>query len=102
MAGLELEARGELPCPIIRDPNPAGGEFIDANGVIWDVKGWYLKYAPKGYNKQKVLDDLTESIVEKGENVIIDTTKLTPEHIEEVKQIVKDAGLDNNVIWWEP
>lgn len=101
-AGLELEIQGVLDGPIIRNSNPAGAEFIDANGIKWDVKGWYSQYAPKGYSKQKVLDDLKESIIDNGENVIIDTTKLSPTHINEVRQIVEDNGYENNVVWWIP
>jgi|GEM_PF-3804901 len=41
-AGLELEARGDLPGPIVWDSDPAGAEFIDANGVKWDVKSCIL------------------------------------------------------------
>ncbi|MFD0618401.1 PrsW family glutamic-type intramembrane protease [Paenibacillus sp. GCM10027629] len=98
-AGLELEARGDLPGPIARDPNPAGAEFIDANGVKWDVKGWYSKFAPKGYTLEKAITDIQESL-SKGENVIIDTTKMFPEHIKEVSEAVKKLGLSDKVLWW--
>ncbi|MEC0240241.1 PrsW family glutamic-type intramembrane protease [Paenibacillus dokdonensis] len=98
-AGLELEARGDLPGPIVRDPNPAGAEFIDAAGVKWDVKGWYSKYAPKGYSLEKAISDIEKSI-SSGENVIIDTTKMFPEHIKEVSEAVKKLGLSDKILWW--
>lgn len=98
-AGLELEVRGDLPGPIIRDPNPAGAEFIDAAGVQWDVKGWYSKYAPKGYSLEKAVADIQESL-SKGENVIIDSTKMFPEHIKEVSEAVNELGLSDKVLWW--
>ncbi|TNJ67833.1 PrsW family intramembrane metalloprotease [Paenibacillus hemerocallicola] len=98
-AGLELEARGDLPGPIVRDPNPAGAEFIDAKGVKWDVKGWYSKYAPKGYSLEKAIAGIEESL-SKGENVIIDTTKMFPEHIKEVQEAVNTLGFSDKVLWW--
>ncbi|NWL88041.1 PrsW family intramembrane metalloprotease [Paenibacillus sp. 79R4] len=98
-AGLELEARGDLPGPIRRDPNPAGAEFIDGNGVKWDVKGWHSKYAPKGYSLDKAISDIEKSL-STGENVIIDTTKMYPEHIEEVRVQLQRLGLSDKVLWW--
>nr|WP_242217370.1 WXG100 family type VII secretion target [Bacillus cereus group sp. BfR-BA-01380] len=99
LAGLELEARGDLPGPIVRDTNPAGAEFIDATGVKWDVKGWYSKFAPKGYTLEKAIADIEESL-SKGENVIIDSSKMFPEHIDEVREAVKEFGLSDKLLWW--
>lgn len=99
IAGLELEARGDLPGPIVRDTNPAGAEFIDSTGVKWDVKGWYSKFAPKGYTLEKAIADIEESL-SKGENVIIDTSKMFPEHIDEVRAAVKELGLSDKLLWW--
>ena len=99
LAGLELEARGDLPGPIVRDTNPAGAEFIDATGVKWDVKGWYSKFAPKGYTLEKAIADIEESL-SKGENVIIDSSKMFPEHIHEVREAVNELGLSDKLLWW--
>ncbi|WP_139829194.1 hypothetical protein [Paenibacillus aquistagni] len=99
LAGLELEARGDLPGPVVRDTNPAGAEFIDATGVKWDVKGWYSKFAPKGYTLEKAIADIEESL-SKGENVIIDSSKMFPEHITEVRKAVKELGLSEKLLWW--
>ncbi|MEK3794615.1 hypothetical protein MKX42_23000 [Paenibacillus sp. FSL R7-0204] len=99
LAGLELEARGDLPGPIVRDSNPAGAEFIDATGIKWDVKGWYSKFAPKGYTLEKAIADIEESL-SKGENVIIDSSKMFPEHIDEVREAVKELGLSDKLLWW--
>ncbi|ETT30087.1 hypothetical protein MKZ07_01440 [Paenibacillus sp. FSL P4-0338] len=99
IAGLELEIRNELPGPIKRDPNPKGAEFIDANGQLWDVKGWYSKYAPKGYSLEKAMQDIRKSLAN-GENVIVDTTKMYPEHIKEVKIELEAAKLSDKVLWW--
>lgn len=99
LAGLELEARGDLPGPIVRDTNPAGAEFIDVAGVKWDVKGWYSKFAPKGYTLEKAIADIEESL-SKGENVIIDSSKMSPEHINEVREAVKELGLSDKLLWW--
>ncbi|OKP90165.1 hypothetical protein [Paenibacillus sp. P32E] len=99
LAGLELEARGDLPGPIVRDTNPAGAEFIDATGVKWDVKGWYSKFAPKGYTLEKAIADIEESL-SKGENVIIDSSKMFPEHINEVREAIKELGLSDKLLWW--
>ena len=97
--GLELEVRGDITGPIVRDPNPAGAEFIDAFGTKWDIKGWYSQYAPKGYSLEKAMDDIRESI-SKGENVIVDSSKMFQEHIDEVRKAVEMAGLSHKVVWW--
>ena len=36
----------------------------------------------------------------KGENVIVDTINMKPEHISELMNAVTGSGLDEYVIWW--
>lgn len=43
---------------------------------------------------------INESIFEKGENVIVDTINMKPEHISELMNAVTESGLDEYVIWW--
>jgi len=40
-----LEAQGEMPAPIVRDPT-GQADFIDAAGQKWDVKGFNSRYPP--------------------------------------------------------
>ena len=79
--GLELEERGELE-RIIRDPQAdKGAEFIDQiTGLKWDIKSF--ESYPNGHN------------------VIIDTRKLVPEHITQLRQAIDAAGIGNRIIWY--
>lgn len=100
-AGVDLEARGEIPGPIRRDPNPAGAEFIDVNGTKWDVKAFNSRFPPKkgGFSvadaERKILKELT-----KGENVILDTQDLTPQHLQQLRQLVASRAWGSRIRWW--
>lgn len=100
-AGLDLEARGDIPGPIRRDPNPAGAEFIDAAGVKWDVKAFNSNFPPKkgGFSvadaERKILKELS-----KNENVILDTKDLSAAHVQQLQQLVVDKGWASRIRWW--
>ena len=93
--GLAMEDRGELAAPITRDPSGAA-EFIDANGQKWDVKGFNSQYAPTGYNTPEALQKIQGEIA-KGENVIVDTGKMSAQHVADLKRALEGAGLSGKV-----
>ncbi len=106
---LELENRGLLK-NIVRDTrelpeNARSGDFIEDGGAgqIWDVKGFNSSYpGSKGsYTLEKSLESI-EREFDNGENVIIDTSKMYPEHIAELYQAVVERGWSESVLWDDP
>lgn len=95
--GLGLEDRGEVPGPITRDPS-GGAEFIDANGVDWDVKAYRSDF-PNGFNPERVENQLTMSR-RLGENVMIDTRGLSSTDLDTIREIVDRNSLADNVKFW--
>lgn len=41
-----------------------------------------------------------EKEFEKGKNVIIDTTKMSKQHIQELKQAIEEKKLGDRILWW--
>lgn len=99
-AGLELEVRGDLTGPIVRDPVTGRGEFIDGNGQVWDVKGFNSNFPPKkgGFRLDKAMADIEDEL-SKGENVILDTTKLSQDHIEQLKNAISTMEWKGRIRW---
>ena len=97
--GLELEERGELK-NIVRD-STGKAEFIDGNGQPWDVKSFNSNYKPNkgGFRLDKAMNTIIKSL-EEGENVIIDTTNMTSEHVSELIEEIQKQGLENNILFW--
>jgi hypothetical protein len=95
--GLALEDAGKLAPPITRCPNPAA-EFIDGNGVMWDVKGFF---SGTGRGAFKLVDDLAKVNAElaAGENVIVDTSKMNPADIQALRNAI---GNNPRVRWYPP
>lgn len=96
--GLRLEEQGKLPSPITRDPTGAS-EFIDAAGQKWDVKGFNSQYAPKGYNTPAAVQKIGAEVAA-GENVIVDTAKMSATHVTELRNALDTAGLAKSVIFF--
>ncbi|MDO9002364.1 MAG: hypothetical protein Q7V20_02785 [Aquabacterium sp.] len=96
--GLQLEEQGKLPRPITRDPT-GSSEFIDAAGQKWDVKGFNSQYAPKGYNTPAAVQKISAEVAA-GENVIVDTAKMSAEHVTELQHALDIVGLAKNVIFF--
>ncbi len=95
--GRSLEDSGRLS-RLRRDPT-GGAEFIDQSGQAWDVKGFHSGY-PNGYSRVDVMTNIQKS-VSSDENVILDTTKMTPGHVAELRSaITEDPALAGKVIWW--
>ncbi len=99
-AALRLEDSGQLPGPIRRDPS-GNAEFIDGSGQPWDVKAFRSDY-PNGYRLGRALEKI-QAEIEIGENVIVDSTNLSPEHLSELRAAV-DLRADwvGRVLWSGP
>ena len=100
MIGLGLERRGDLPGPVRRSPNPSE-ELNDGNNQAWDIKGFHSGFPPAkgGFD----LDDAVTSVkleLDIGENVIVDTAKMSHEHISQLKVALNDLGVADRVLWW--
>lgn len=92
-----LEDSGRLS-RLRRDPT-GGAEFIDQSGQAWDLKGFHSGY-PNGYSRVDAMTNIQKS-VSSDENVILDTTKMTPGHVAELRSaITEDPALAGKVIWW--
>jgi hypothetical protein len=98
--GLTLEARGDLKPPIKRDPSGAA-EFIDGDGVKWDIKGFNSNYPPKkgGFSLNRDLGKI-EAELNKGEHVILDTTQLSPTHLQELQVAIQAKGWSGKIRWY--
>ncbi len=97
--GVSLEEAGKLPKPITRDPT-GGAEFIDAAKQAWDVKRFNSSFPPNtgGYSLEDSLRKIGREL-SNGENVILDTIDLRPEHVAELRAGVTARGWDARVIW---
>ncbi len=96
--GLGLEERGDLKRPIVRDMS-GNSEFIDGNGQAWDVKSFNSNYKPKGYNLDKAIEIIRDSI-NNDENVIIDRTNLSEQDFNELINAIKSFGFMDRVLIW--
>lgn len=98
--GLALEAQGKLKPKIKRDPSGAA-EFIDGNGIKWDVKSFNSKFPPKkgGFTVEKGTRKIEEEL-RKGENVILDTTNLSPGHVEQLRGAVEAKAWGDKIVWF--
>ena len=96
--GLDMEEQGLLK-DIVREPS-GQADFIENGGAgqKWDVKAFNSNYR-NGYDLNDAMLKINESI-NKGENVIVDTINMKPEHISELMNAVTGSGLDEYVIWW--
>lgn len=99
-AALKLETKGEIPGPITRDLSGAG-DFIDANGNMWDVKSFNSNFPVKkgGFTVDKSMKTIEESL-EKGEKVIINPTNMSSEDVQALKNALKGRGLGEEVVKW--
>lgn len=99
--GLELEEAGRAPGPIRRDPT-GGAEFQDTNGQYWDVKGFNSNFPPNrgGYDLNSSMQKIADSLRD-GENVMLDTSKMSPEAVQELRAAVDATeGWAGRVLWW--
>ncbi|CAH8771856.1 phage baseplate assembly protein V [Paenibacillus dendritiformis] len=104
--GLDVERQGKLG-EIIRDPQANGGaEFIDiTTGIKWNVKSF--ESYPNGHtsphkgaftvrNGMKAIN----KELNKSHNVILDTRNMTPDHADQFKKAIQEAGMWDRMIWY--
>ena len=98
--GLSLEESGKLAGPIVRDTSGAA-EFFDANGQAWDVKSFNSHYPSSsgGYSLAHCMSMINKEL-KKGENIILDTTNLYEEHMEELINELEELGLMDWILVW--
>ena len=109
--GLAVEERGQLGKPV-RDPQAENGaEFIDtSSGLKGDVKSF--ESYPSGDNGVPITNPKKGAFTIKqgmkklqkefdnGNNVIIDTRKMEPEHVEQLKKAIDEEGVTDKIIWY--
>lgn len=95
--GLGLEERGAVPGPIRRDTS-GNAEFIDADGVEWDVKSYRSDY-PNGFVPERVERQLTLAR-DLGENIMLDTRSLSPDDLSTLREIVARNGFEDVVLYY--
>jgi len=92
---------------IVRDTQiDKGAEFIDeATGIKWDVKSF--ESYPHGHTSPKkgafTVDRAMTKIqteFNNGHNVVIDTRNLVEEHVGQLKEAIKEAGVSDKIIWY--
>ncbi|PAD66192.1 hypothetical protein CHH83_25235 [Bacillus sp. 7586-K] len=109
--GLELEQKGKFG-RIERSLDPKA-EFIDiTNGKKIDVKsfesypigsdGKPITSPRKGaFKVENAMKNIIKEFDKNGNDiVVIDKSKLELKHIKELEEAIKQAGLDNKIIWW--
>ena len=121
VVGLRLEAKGlpdGLTPPITRDERPGGGEFIDGNNTVWDVKspityipGSRRKPPKGGFDVDNEIGDIEQEL-DKGENVILDSTnlddddkralqeKIDQKRLEEMSAGTQPPKWSGRIIWY--
>jgi len=97
--GLSLEKAGRLD-EIVRDPT-GKAEFIDSSGQKWDIKSFNSNYPARkgGFTLNKAMESINREL-NTGENVIVDTTNMSVDHINALQNAVDTNGLTDNVIFW--
>ncbi|MGP3784347.1 hypothetical protein [Paenibacillus sp. 1A_MP2] len=109
--GLAVEERGQLG-KLIRDPQAENGaEFIDtSSGLKLDVKSF--ESYPSGDNGVPITNPKKGAFTIKqgmkklqkefdnGNNVIIDTRKMEPKHVEQLKKAIDEEGVTDKIIWY--
>lgn len=93
---------------MIRDPQAdKGADFVDTTtGQKWDIKSPVSH--PKGhtspkkgaFNVDKMMANVNKEI-SRGNKVVLDTRRLTKSDRQAFKDAIHNAGLDDNVIWYD-
>jgi hypothetical protein len=104
--GLDLERSGKLPGPIRRDPE-GRAEFIDATDQLWDIKSFNSNYPPAsgGYTRSASMELISRELNKredgKKENVILDTTNLSPQDEQDLRAAINTRpDWSGRIIWW--
>jgi hypothetical protein len=97
----DLEKSGKVPGPVKRDPT-GGADFIDGEGQDWDVKGFNSNFPPEkgGYSLSDSMTKIGKA-VDSGENVMLDTSNMSPQAAQELKGAVDaNPAWSGKVLWW--
>ena len=82
-AALQAEKDGTLKGPVSRDIDSSGrgggGDYVDGDGKVWDVKD-----ARAG--SDKIVEVASPKGGKPGEDVLVDTSKMTPDQVAALKQ----------------
>jgi RsiW-degrading membrane proteinase PrsW (M82 family) len=98
--GLRLEEDGQLKGPIRRDPS-GNAEFIDGASQQWDVKGFHSGYENR-YDFDVAMTAIERELAT-GENVVLDTTYLSPQHVDELMAGVQSrSDWVGRIVWYRP
>ena len=97
-AALQAEQEGILPGPVRRDispessrPQSSGGDIIDGNGRVWDVKLAKPRDGTpwsEGVSRERAQAIIQQ--VKEGENILVDTTGLTSEQVSNLKNHIRE------------
>ncbi len=109
--GLDLEKKGIIG-KLERSPDPRA-EFIDSlTGKKYDVKsfestpmgkdGIPITSPRKGaFKVENAMKNIMKEFQKNGNDiVIIDKSKLTQDHINELMNAINEAGIEDKIIWW--
>jgi hypothetical protein len=127
---MDMWERGEWGYP--RRPDPSAGESVgidyidDVTGVRYDIKGPYSRdalerriagdAAARGrpapafdpgrrirgqYDGAEEIAGFRREIAE-GNRVVVDTRNLNAADLADLRQRVRDAGIEDQVDWWPP
>ena len=109
--GLDLEEKGIIG-QLERSADPKS-EFIDSlTGKKYDVKsfestpigsdGVPITSPRKGaFKVENAMKNVVKEFEKNGNDlVIIDKSKLMPEHVNELRNAIEEAGLTDKIIWW--
>ncbi len=98
--GLALEARGDVPGPIQRDPS-GKADFLDGLGTKWDVKSFNSGFPPGkgGFSAARDAGKVDKSLAQ-GENVMLDTSKMTLADVAALRAEGAARNWGDKVKWW--
>ncbi len=99
--GIALEQSGKLKSPIQRDPRPDGGDFVDADDKVWDVKTFDSRWPPSkgGFKLDRDIRKIGE-VLKQGEYIILDTQNLIPDHVERLREVIESNGWSDKILWY--
>jgi RsiW-degrading membrane proteinase PrsW (M82 family) len=99
----DLEFRGVFH-EMRRPDAPDSGDFIDQNGVTWDIKGFWDAQPDKrgSFTEVDARKSLVKQIQINDRNVILDTRALTESNTTALRKIVQENSWTDNVIWYPP
>lgn len=84
---LGLEETGAVKPPVER--GSPGADFKDGNGQDWDVKGFQTRPGKGGYTRAAAEAAIKRELAA-GENVALDTAKLSKEDRDDLKELVAE------------